>query len=121
MLLRGGDPVLSSEAVRSMTTDQLTPEQKARGGLGPDFFKGQSWGFCQAVLDNGAFGWAGGLGTTWRADPARGPTGIVLTQPVFESAGTPAAPSAIEAAAHAAGSQKRQLSRPPAAPRLAGG
>lgn len=107
MLLRGGHPVLSSEAVRSMTTDQLTPEQKARGGLGPDFFKGQSWGFCQAVLDNGAFGWAGGLGTTWMADPANDLTVIVLTQRMFESAGTPAAHSAIETAAYAAVSEKR--------------
>jgi len=41
-----------------MTTDQLTPEQKARGGLGPDFLKGRSWGFGQAVLDSGAYGWA---------------------------------------------------------------
>ena len=32
MFLRGGDPVLSADSVRAMTTDQLTPEQKARGG-----------------------------------------------------------------------------------------
>jgi CubicO group peptidase (beta-lactamase class C family) len=102
MLLRGGAPVLSPDAVRSMTTDELTPDQKARGGLGPDFFKGQSWGFCQAVLDNGAFGWAGGLGTTWLADPGEDLTVIVLTQRMFESAATPAGHADIEAAAYAA-------------------
>jgi hypothetical protein len=31
MFLRGGGSVLSAESVRAMTTDQLTPEQKARG------------------------------------------------------------------------------------------
>jgi CubicO group peptidase (beta-lactamase class C family) len=102
MLLRGGDPVLSGDAVKSMTTDQLTPEQKARGGLGPDFFTGKSWGFCQAVLDNGVFGWAGGFGTTWMADPANDLTVIVLTQRMFESAGAQAAHDAIQAAAYAA-------------------
>ncbi len=33
MLLRGGAPVLPPEAVRAMTTDQLTPAQKARGAF----------------------------------------------------------------------------------------
>jgi CubicO group peptidase (beta-lactamase class C family) len=102
MLLRGGAPVLSADATRAMTSDQLTPAQKAHGGLGYDFFKGQSWGFCQAVLDSGAFGWAGGLGTTWMADPARDLTVIVLTQRQFESADTPQAHREIQEAAYAA-------------------
>ncbi|MGN6793716.1 MAG: serine hydrolase domain-containing protein [Streptosporangiaceae bacterium] len=102
MLLRGGAPVLSADAASAMTTDQLTPGQKARGGLGYDFFKGQSWSFGQAVLDSGAFGWAGGLGTTWMADPAKDLTVIVLTQRQFESSDTPAAHAAIQAAAYAA-------------------
>src|SRR6266567_1790293 len=71
MLLRGGAPVLPAGAVRAMTTDQLTAAQKARGGLLPGFFHGRSWGFCQAVYDSGAFGWDGGLGTSWLVDPSR--------------------------------------------------
>jgi|HubBroStandDraft_1064217.scaffolds.fasta_scaffold31816_1 CubicO group peptidase (beta-lactamase class C family) len=67
-----------------MTTDQLTPVQKAGGGLGPGFFDGRSWGFCQAVLDGGAFGWDGGLGTSWLVDPERDLVVIVLTQRMFE-------------------------------------
>jgi CubicO group peptidase (beta-lactamase class C family) len=102
MLLRGGAPVLSAEAARAMTTDQLTPEQKARGGLGYDFFAGQSWSFGQAVRDSGAFGWPGGLGTTWMADPAKDLTIIVLTQRQFETSDTPAAHADIQAAAYAA-------------------
>jgi CubicO group peptidase (beta-lactamase class C family) len=102
MLLRGGAPVLSADAARAMTSDQLTPAQKAHGGLGYDFFNGQSWGFGQAVLDSGAFGWAGGLGTTWMADPAKNLTVVVLTQRQFESADTPQAHREIQQAAYAA-------------------
>jgi CubicO group peptidase (beta-lactamase class C family) len=102
MLLRGGAPVLSPESVHAMTTDQLTPEQKAYGGLGADFFDGQSWGFCQAVLDSGAFGWSGGLGTSWLVDPGRDLTVIVLTQRMFESPAAPPVHLDIQAAASAA-------------------
>src|SRR5262245_43472765 len=72
-----------------MTTDQLTPAQKAHGGLLPGFFDGRSWGFCQAVYDSGAFGWDGGLGTSWLVDPTRDLTVIVLTQRMFESPDPP--------------------------------
>jgi CubicO group peptidase (beta-lactamase class C family) len=102
MLLSGGGPVLSPGSVHAMTTDQLTPGQKAHGGLGPDFFDGQSWGFCQAVLDSGAFGWNGGLGTSWLVDPARDLTVIVLTQRMFETAAAPPVHLDVQAAAYAA-------------------
>jgi CubicO group peptidase (beta-lactamase class C family) len=85
-----------------MTTDQLTPQQKARGGLGPDFFTRQSWSFCQAVQDTGAFGWNGGLGTTWNVDPGRDLVLIVLTQRMFDGPTMPDLHAAIEAAAHEA-------------------
>jgi len=52
MLLHRGGPVLSADAVHAMTSDQLTPAQKAHGGLGPGFFKGRSWAFGQLVLDS---------------------------------------------------------------------
>jgi CubicO group peptidase (beta-lactamase class C family) len=102
MLLRAGSPVLSASAARAMTTDQLSAEQKARGGLGPDFFTGQSWGFCQAVLDSGAFGWDGGLGTSWLVDPGQDLTVIVLTQRMFDSPEPPAVHRDVQAAAYAA-------------------
>ena len=102
MLLRGGAPVLSAESVRAMTTDQLTPEQKARGGLGPDFFAGQSWGFCQAVQDSGAFGWNGGFGSTWHVDPGRSVVVIVLTQRMFDSPELPELHWDLQEAAYAA-------------------
>ncbi len=102
MLLRDGAPVLSTESVRAMTTDQLTPAQKARGGLGPDFFNRLSWGFCQAVLPDGSYGWDGGLGTSWRVDPNHDLTIIVLTQRMFESPSLPQAHRDLQSAAYAA-------------------
>ena len=102
MLLRGGAPVLPADAVRAMTTDQLTAAQKARGGLLPGFFDGRSWGFCQAVYDSGAFGWDGGLGTSWLVDPSQDLTVIVLTQRMFESPDPPQVHRDIQAAAYAA-------------------
>jgi CubicO group peptidase (beta-lactamase class C family) len=102
MLLRGGAPVMSAEAASAMTTDQLTREQKARGGLGPGFFSGRSWGFCQAVADSGSFGWNGGFGTSWLVDPNHELTVIVLTQRMFETGEAPQAHRDIQAAAYAA-------------------
>jgi CubicO group peptidase (beta-lactamase class C family) len=61
MLLRGGAPVLTEDAVTEMTRNQLTPEQQARDGKG--VLEGRSWGFCQSVVIDGphagAFGWDG--------------------------------------------------------------
>jgi CubicO group peptidase (beta-lactamase class C family) len=102
MLLRGGAPVLSAGSARAMTTDQLTAAQKAGGGLGPDFFQHQSWSFCQAVRDTGAFGWDGGLGSSWLVDPGRDLTVIVLTQRMWESPALPQVHRDIQAAAYAA-------------------
>jgi CubicO group peptidase (beta-lactamase class C family) len=102
MLLRGGAPVLSAESVRAMTSDQLTDAQKARGGLGPDFFDRSSWSFCQMVYGGGAFGWNGGSGCSWRVDPDDELTVIVLTQRALESPELPQVHRDIQAAAYAA-------------------
>lgn len=102
MLLRGGAPVLPAQAVRAMTTDQLTSAQKARGGLGPDFFIGRSWAFCQSVRGSGAFGWDGGFGCSWLVDPSRDLAVIVLTQRMFETSQAPQVHGDIQAAAYAA-------------------
>jgi CubicO group peptidase (beta-lactamase class C family) len=99
MLLAGGGQVLSAAAVRAMSSDQLSDAQKAHGGLGSDFFARKSWGYCQAVYDGGAFGWNGGLGTSWVADPARDLTIVVMTQRLFESADLPPVHRDIHAAA----------------------
>jgi CubicO group peptidase (beta-lactamase class C family) len=104
MLLRGGEPVLNRAAVDEMTRDQLSFEQKQQAGGG--FLGGRSWGFCQAVATEGArkgaFGWNGGLGTSWLVDPARDLTVIVLTQRLFETAQAPAVHVDLQEAAYAA-------------------
>jgi CubicO group peptidase (beta-lactamase class C family) len=102
MLLGGGAPVLTAQAVREMTSDQLSDAQKAYGGLGPGFFAGRSWGFCQAVLDSGAFGWDGGFGSSWLVDPAADLIVIVLTQRMWETSTPPQVHRDIQAAAYAA-------------------
>jgi CubicO group peptidase (beta-lactamase class C family) len=103
MMLRGGHPVLPRDAVSQMTSDQLTPEQRASASV---FLSGNTWGFCQSVITDGpragAYGWAGGLGTTWLADPARDLTVIVLTQRMFEGGQPPPVHEELQAAAYAA-------------------
>ncbi|HEX9545749.1 MAG TPA: serine hydrolase domain-containing protein [Acidimicrobiales bacterium] len=104
MLLRGGDPVLSGNAVKEMTRDQLTPEQKARAGNG--FLDGRGWGFCQSVITEGphagAYGWDGGLGSSWLVDPIRDVTVIVLTQRLFDDPLGPQVHRDLQAEAYSA-------------------
>jgi CubicO group peptidase (beta-lactamase class C family) len=77
-----------------MTTDQLTPEQKA----GAEVFFGEhsSWGFGVAVTIRrtelwsvGRFGWDGGLGTSAYSDPREDLVGILMTQRLMESPQAP--------------------------------
>lgn len=102
MLLGGGAPVLAPESVAAMTIDQLTREQKVHGGLGFDFFDHQSWSYCQAVQDTGAFGWNGGYGSSWLVDPVADLVVIGLTQRLFETPEPPRVHRDIQAAAYAA-------------------
>jgi CubicO group peptidase (beta-lactamase class C family) len=71
MFLGRRPAVLSPESLGAMTSDQLTAAQKARGGLGPDFFEDSSWAFCQAVY---AAAPSGGTAATaargWSTRPA---------------------------------------------------
>ena len=102
MFTRRGAAVLWAKSVQAMTSDQLTAAQKARGGLGRDFFNGRSWSFCQAVHSGGAFGWDGGFGSSWLVDPAHDLIVIVLTQRQFESPDLPRVHRDIQDAAYAA-------------------
>jgi CubicO group peptidase (beta-lactamase class C family) len=71
-----------------MTSDHLTPAQKAVSGFGPGYFEHQGWGFGLAVVTRtsrigpsvGSYGWAGFYGTAWYNDPAEDLTAIVLLQ-----------------------------------------
>ena len=104
MFLAKGTPVMSPESASQMTRDQLTAAQRA--GTGDAFLQGRSWGLCQAVTTEGpragAFGWDGGLGTSWLVDPFRELVVIVLTQRMWETPHPPAVHGDLQDAAYAA-------------------
>ncbi len=87
----GGEQIISRASVELMTSDQLTPEQRA----GSEIFFGthSSWGFGVAVdirraeifHTPGRFGWTGSFGTTAYTDPAEGMIGILFTQRMMDS------------------------------------
>lgn len=87
----GGEQVLSRAAVELMTSDQLTPEQRA----GSEIFFGdyRSWGFGMSVdirrndlfRTPGRFGWDGGFGTSAYTDPREAMIGIIFTQRMMDS------------------------------------
>jgi CubicO group peptidase (beta-lactamase class C family) len=92
----GRERILSRPSVELMTTDQLTPAQRAGGEmiLGAD----RSWGLGLAVVVRrgdlasvpGRFGWDGGCGTSWASDPKEDLVGILMTQRLFDSPSPPA-------------------------------
>jgi len=98
MLMRGGAPLLSRPSVQTMTTDQLTPEQKAVSGFFPDDFDARGFGFCLGVVTRrdhpaapvGQYGWNGGLGTIWCNDPTEQMVTILLTNTAWTSPRPPA-------------------------------
>ena len=83
-LADGGSPLLGHGWARAMTSDQLTPAQRAASAddLGP----GTSWGFSIGVsysgrpFSPGSWGWDGGTGTSAWVDPHRDLAGVLLTQ-----------------------------------------
>jgi len=89
----GGERLLSRPSVELMTTDQLTPAQKAAGGLLPGDFEANGWGLGVAVVTRreevagaiGSYGWDGGLGTTWTNDPKEHMITLLFTQRAWAS------------------------------------
>lgn len=87
----GREQILSSASVELMTSDQVTPEQRA----GSEVFFGthSSWGFGTAVdigrseifHTPGRFGWTGGFGITAYTDPKEEMIGILFTHRMMDS------------------------------------
>ena len=94
----GRERILSRPSVEAMTTDQLTPEQRA--GTGVFLESGRGWGFGVSIVlgrDDvsavpGRFGWDGGYGTSWATDPKEELVGILMTQRLMDS---PSAPGVV--------------------------
>jgi CubicO group peptidase (beta-lactamase class C family) len=102
MLNRGEhrrERVLSRASVELMTTDQLTPEQKAASPFFEGFWDERGWGFGVSMLTRrrdlagvpGRFGWDGAFGTSWYVDPKEELVGVFMSQRRPGSLGLPAA------------------------------
>jgi CubicO group peptidase (beta-lactamase class C family) len=93
----GSERILSRPSVELMTTDHLTPEQKAVSGLIPGYFDSHGWGFGVGIMTRrdevsaipGRYGWDGGLGSSWYADPHEEFTTILMTQRAWTSPSPP--------------------------------
>jgi CubicO group peptidase (beta-lactamase class C family) len=93
----GNERLLSRPSVETMTTDQLTPEQKAASGIVPGYFDSHGWGFGVSIVTRrddvaavpGRFGWDGGLGTSWYSDPREDMVTILMTQRAWTSPSPP--------------------------------
>jgi CubicO group peptidase (beta-lactamase class C family) len=94
---RAGVRILSRPSVETMTMDHLSPEQKARSPWLEGYWRHHGWGFGMMVVTSrfdiastpGRYGWDGGLGTSWRADPREAMTTILLTPKPWDSPGPP--------------------------------
>jgi CubicO group peptidase (beta-lactamase class C family) len=91
----GQERILSRPSVELMTTDHLTPEQKAENSI---FLEDNSgWGFGLSVVTRrdglsavpGRFGWNGGYGTSGYTDPREELVGLLMTQRLMESPRSP--------------------------------
>jgi len=93
----GSERVLSRLSVETMTTDQLTPAQKATSAFFGGYFDGHGWGFGVSIVTRrddvaavpGRFGWDGGLGTSWWSDPKEEMVTILMTQRGWDSPSPP--------------------------------
>ncbi len=87
----GNERILSRPSVEVMTTNHITPEQKAGSELFLEDNRG--WGFGMSVVTRrddlaavpGRFGWDGGLGTSGYSDPREDMVGILMTQRLMDS------------------------------------
>jgi CubicO group peptidase (beta-lactamase class C family) len=102
MLAAGGQApdgrrVLSEEAVRAMTTEQVGPVDDEGGGwgLGIGVRRTDEPGGRHA----GSFGWDGGLGSSWWTDPVTDVTAVLLTNQAWASPQPPPVFEAFRAAA----------------------
>jgi CubicO group peptidase (beta-lactamase class C family) len=93
----GSERILSRQSVELMTTDHITPEQKAVSGFFPGFWDSHGWGFGVYIVTRrddlsatpGRYGWDGGYGTSWYVDPKEELIGILMTQCLWDASTAP--------------------------------
>ena len=92
----GNGRILSRPSVELMTTDHISPEQKAVSPFFPGFWDTRGWGFGLSIVTRrdtldavpGRYGWDGGYGTSWYVDPTEALIGIMMSQRVADAAMT---------------------------------
>ena len=93
----GNERILARPSIEAMTTDQLTPTQKAGPGQVSAFLDNHGWGFGVSIFTRrddissvpGRYGWDGGLGTSWYCDPKEDMVIILMTQSAWASPSPP--------------------------------
>jgi CubicO group peptidase (beta-lactamase class C family) len=98
-LFAGGNTLLRPETLALMTTNRLTPAQRARSDVGGArlFEKGHGFGLGVAVVTEpdkamaalcgggvGSVGWPGGFGSWWQADPNNQTVMVLLCHNLVE-------------------------------------
>jgi CubicO group peptidase (beta-lactamase class C family) len=95
MVLAGGvhdgTRLVDADLMRAMTSDQLSPGQRASAG---PILGGRGWGFGLSIIDapegtDGGplgYGWSGGFGTVWLNAPAEDLVAVVRTQVIYGTA-----------------------------------
>jgi CubicO group peptidase (beta-lactamase class C family) len=84
----GKERILSRLSVELMTTDQLTPEQKAASPFFENFWVSRGWGLGLSVVTRrdelagvpGRFGWDGAFSTSLYVDPHEDLVGVLMAQ-----------------------------------------
>ena len=84
----GKERILSRLSVELMTTDQLTPEQKATSPFFEHFWDSRGWGLGLSIVTRrddvagvpGRFGWDGAFSTSWYVDPREDMVGVLMAQ-----------------------------------------
>ena len=99
MLLSGGGGVLAPATVAEMTSDQLSPAQRANVSPGLSLLGERGWGYGVSVLEDGRYSWEGGSGTAWSNVPSQDLTVVVLTQRAVDQTGMPGVCDDVLAAA----------------------
>lgn len=84
----GKERILSRLSVELMTTDHLTPEQKAASPFFESFWDSRGWGLGLSIVTRrddvasvpGRFGWDGAFSTSLYVDPREDLVGILMAQ-----------------------------------------
>jgi CubicO group peptidase (beta-lactamase class C family) len=101
MMLNNGrhnrERILSRSSIATMTTDQITLQQKASSPFAPGFWDNRGWGLGLSMYTRrndiasapGRYGWDGGYGTSWWNDPQEEMVGLLMTQQLWTSPSPP--------------------------------